>query len=58
MDEYEFFQNVIQSDLVEIIKDLRKAHAGETETAPTTSIVEDIKSDLETYKNYKGKNLR
>lgn len=54
VDEYEFFRNVIQSDLGEIIKDLRKTHAGETETAPTTSIVEDIKSDLETYKNFKG----
>lgn len=29
-------------------------NAGETETAPTTSIVEDIKSDLEAYKNFKG----
>ncbi|MDE7321880.1 MAG: helix-turn-helix domain-containing protein [Lachnospiraceae bacterium] len=54
VDEYKFFRNVIQSDLGEIIKDLRKTHAGETETAPTTSIVEDIKSDLETYKNFKG----
>ena len=54
VDEYEFFQHVIQSDLGEIIKDLRKSHAGETETAPETSIVESIKSDLETYKNFKG----
>lgn len=54
VNEYEFFRHVIQSDLGEIIKDLRKSHAGETETAPTTSIVEDIKSDLETYKNFKG----
>lgn len=54
VDEYEFFRHVIQSDLGEIIKDLRKSHAGETETAPETSIVENIKSDLETYKNFKG----
>ena len=53
-DEYEFFRHVIQSDLGEIIKDLRKSHAGETETAPKTSIVEGIRSDLETYKNFKG----
>ena len=54
VDEYEFFRHVIQSDLGEIIKDLRKAHAGETETAPATSIVEDMKSDLEAYKKFKG----
>ena len=54
VDEYEFFRHVIQSDLGEIIKDLRKSHAGETETAPASSIVEDIKSDLEAYKNFKG----
>lgn len=54
VDEYEFFRNVIQSDLGEIIKDLRKSHAGEKETAPETSIVEDIRSDLEAYKNFKG----
>ena len=54
VDEYEFFRNVIQSDLGEIIKDLRKSHAGETETAPDISIVEGIRSDLEAYKNFKG----
>lgn len=54
VDEYEFFRNVIQSDLGEIIKDLRKSHAGEKETAPETSIVEDIRSDLEAYKSFKG----
>ncbi len=54
VDEYEFFRHVIQSDLGEIIKDLRKSHAGETETAPVSSIVEDMKSDLEAYKKFKG----
>lgn len=57
MDEYEFFRHIIQSDLGEIIKDLRKSHAGETETAPDTSIVDGIRSDLETYKNFKGSHL-
>ena len=54
VDKYEFFRHVIQSDLGETIKDLRKSHAGETETTPETSIVEDIKSDLEVFKNFKG----
>lgn len=57
VDEYEFLRHIIQSDLGEIIKDLLKSHAGETETAPDTSIVEGIKSDLETYKNFKGSRL-
>ena len=58
VDEYEFFQHVIQSDLGEIIKDLRKSHAGETETAPETSIVENIKSDLEAYKKLQRQSHR
>ncbi len=54
VDEYEFLRHVIQSDLVEIIKDLLKSYAGKTETAPETSIVEGIRSDLEICKNFKG----
>ncbi len=38
----------------EIIKDLQKSYARETETAPDTSIVEGIKSDFEAYRNFKG----
>lgn len=52
VNEYEFFKHVIQSDLGEIIKDLLKAHAGKTKTAPASSIIEDIKSNLEAYKNF------
>lgn len=54
VDEYEFFRNGIQSDLREIIKDLRKSHTGETETAPETSLVESMRNDIKAYKNFKG----
>ena len=40
--------------LPEKLIDLRKSHVGETETAPDTSIVEGIRSDLEAYKNFKS----
>lgn len=49
VNEYKFFRNVIQTDLGEIIKDLRKSHAVETETAPETSIVENIKNDSDAF---------
>lgn len=41
------FLQLIQSDLGEIIKELRHNHAGEKETAPEISLVEYFKQSIE-----------
>lgn len=54
IDEYQYFLQLIQSDLGEIIKELRHNHAGEKETAPEISLVEYFKQSIEEAKKIKG----
>jgi len=57
VDEYQFFLQTIQSDLGEMIKDLRKTHAGEKETAPDETLVESLMQEMKSYEKVKGKDL-
>lgn len=45
---------MVPDDIHAIIKDIREAHKKDSDTAPTTTIVDEIKKDLEEVANFKG----
>lgn len=57
VDEYQYFLHTIQTDLGEIIRDLRQCHAGDKETAPEQPLLEEWQAALESYQTLKGGNV-
>ena len=54
INEDEYFSHMVYDDIHAIIKDIREAHKKDNDTAPTTTIVDEIKKDLEEVANFKG----
>ena len=50
----EYFSRRVADDINAIIKDIRHAHINDTDTAPITSVAEELKKDLEEIANFKG----
>ena len=48
---------MIQDDISVIVRDIRAAHKSDSESAPPTTIAEELKQDLEDVANFKGKPL-
>lgn len=52
--EEEYFTSRVHRDIDAIMKDIREAHRGRSDSAPENSVVEDLKQDLEEVANFKG----
>lgn len=54
IEEDEYFSHRVSDDLIKIIRDIRTAHKGDSESAPTNSIAKDLRRDIEEAMSYKG----
>lgn len=54
LDEDVYFSQLVSGDLIHIIRDIRAAHRGDSETAPVNSVAEELKQDIEEAMNFKG----
>lgn len=54
LDEDVYFGQLVSGDLIQIIRDIRTAHKGDSETAPVNSVAEELKQDIEEAMNFKG----
>ena len=57
IEDDEYFSHMIQDDISVIIRDIRAAHKSDSESAPPTTIAEELKQDLEDVANFKGSPL-
>ena len=54
VNEGEYFASRVHEDIDAIMKDMREAHRGRSDSAPENSVVEELKQDLEEVANFKG----
>ena len=54
MVEEEYFTSRVHRDIDAIMKDMREAHRGRSDSAPENSVAEELKQDLEEVANFKG----
>ena len=57
IEDDEYFSHMIQDDISAIVRDIRAAHKSDSESAPPTTIAEELKQDLEDVANFKGSPL-
>lgn len=57
IEDDEYFSHMIQDDISVIVRDVRTAHKSDSESAPSTTIAEELKQDLEDVANFKGSPL-
>ena len=57
IEDDEYFSHMIQDDISVIVHDIRAAHKSDSESAPPTTIAEELKQDLEDVANFKGSPL-
>lgn len=57
IEDNEYFSHMIQDDISVIVRDIRAAHKSDSESAPPTTIAEELKQDLEDVANFKGSPL-
>ena len=57
VDEGDYFTSRVHQDIDAIMDDLRKAHRGRSDSAPDTSVAEDLKQDLEEVAQFNGSRL-
>ena len=50
----EYFNQVVRDDLNLIIRDIREAHKKDSESAPQTTVANELKENLEAVENFKG----
>ncbi len=58
IEDDEYFSHMIQDDISAIVRDIRAAHKSDSESAPPTTIAEELKQDLEDVANFKGSPLK
>ena len=51
----EYFSHMVLDDLNLIIRDIREAHKKDSESAPQTTVADELKENLEAVENFKGK---
>lgn len=54
LDEDVYFSELVSSNLIQIIWDIRVTHKGDSKTAPVNSVAEELKQDIEEAMNFKG----
>ena len=57
VDEGDYFTSRVHRDIDAIMDDLRNAHRGRSDSAPDTSVAEELKQDLEEVAQFKGGRL-
>ena len=57
IQEDEYFCHVISDDLKLILRDIREAHKKDSESAPQTTVANELKENLEAVENFKGSRL-
>ena len=50
----EYFSHMVLDDLNLIIRDIREAHKKDSESAPQTTVADELKENLEAVENFKG----
>ena len=50
----EYFSHMVRDDLNLIIRDIREAHKKDSESAPQTTVADELKENLEAVENFKG----
>ena len=50
----EYFSHMVRDDLDLIIRDIREAHKKDSESAPQTTVADELKENLEAVENFKG----
>ena len=50
----EYFSHMVLDDLNLIIRDIREAHKKDSESAPQTTVADELKENLEAVQNFKG----
>ena len=53
----EYFSHMIQDDISAIVREIRAAHKSDSESAPPTTIAEELKQGLKDVANIKGSPL-
>jgi Predicted transcriptional regulators len=54
IDEDEYFRHMIHGDINGIIGDIKEAHKGDNESAPDTSVLDEMKKGMEAAVNFEG----
>ena len=54
IEDDEYSSHMIQDDISAIVRNIRAAHKSDSESAPPTTIAEELKQDLEDVTNFKG----
>ena len=50
----EYFSHMVLDDLNLIIRDIREAHKKDSESAPQTTVADELKENLEAVENFTG----
>ena len=53
----EYFSHMVLDDLNLIIRDIRETHKKDSESAPQTTVANELKENLEAVENFKGSRL-
>ena len=53
----EYFSHMVLDDLNLIIRDIREAHKKDSESAPQTTVADELRENLEAVENFKGSRL-
>lgn len=57
VQEGEYFSRRVHDDIDGILEDIKAAHRGRSESAPETSVIAELKRDLDEAANFKGSRL-
>lgn len=57
VDDDEYFSRMVLDDINLIIRDIREAHKKDSESAPQTTVADELKENLEAVENFKGSRL-
>ena len=52
--ERDYFTSRVHEDIDTIMEDIREAHRGRSESGPESSVIAELKQDLEDVANFKG----
>lgn len=54
VDDDDYFSHIALDDISTIIRDIREAHKKDSESAPLTTVADELRENLEAVENFKG----
>ena len=54
VDDNDYFSHIALDDISAIIRDIREAHKNDSESAPLTTVADELRENLEAVENFKG----